>query len=97
MATPTGRLSLAPDEHSDTRAVGRRPQDKRKGPAEVLLFADIRSGAGPTPHQCEQEKVPVVMTKATRSSGLQDSRTPDSAVKITPASAGPVPSTSTTA
>jgi hypothetical protein len=96
MARSEGRLVPAPDAYSDSfeaRAVGH--QDKRNGPAVFLVLPT--PGAGPGRHHTEDAKRRCrLMAKRTRTSGLSDSGTRDSAVKITPASNDRVTVPSTT-
>lgn len=94
MVRTTGRLSLAPDEHSDLSSIGWSPQTKER-PRSSPGAANTRCGAGPT-HNPSTEGAD--MAKRTRSPGQTDSGTSASAVKITPArEQGPVTSTPTVA
>lgn len=87
MARSTGRLSTAPDDHSDWVAADKT---KRSDPAvvPVLVTLGARSGRHST-----STKVPT-MAKSTRGPNPVDRQTRDSGVKITPlARMVPVPTT----
>jgi hypothetical protein len=89
--TSTGKLSAAPDDHSD---VGLADKTKRSDPAvvPVLVTLGARSGRHST-----HTKVPT-MAKSTRGPSPSDRVTRISSVKITPlARMVPVPSISHTA
>lgn len=63
MTRRTSRLSLAPDDHSDMRQVGRSTPDKLKGPAatSVAVLVLVAPDAGPadtTPFR--RVKVPAI-------------------------------------
>lgn len=88
MGTSTGRLRVALDVQSvmglsgwGDNLIGTAPQ--------YSGCVNNRYGAGPTHNDHEGAD----MAKRTRTPGRTDSRTQDTAVKITPASAGPVTST----
>lgn len=91
VASSTDRLRLAPDDHSEMGSAGRGHQDNRKAPAVLQMFA--ASGAGADRHHSPLLKEGASsMVKRTRTPGLSDSGTQQSAVKITPAThrTGPV-------
>lgn len=92
MGTSTGRLSLASDGYSEVALA-----DKTIGTAPQFSgCVNNRYGAGPTPHR-DQANEDADMAERTRTAGLSDSRTPDTAVKITPAmQTGPVTTTTGT-
>lgn len=89
MAVSTGRLSAAPDGYSDVVAA-----DKTIGTAPVVVRMRQTSGtgAGPTTtttkcRQCRHTlEEGADMVQRTRTTGLPDSETRTSAVKITPVS-----------
>ena len=94
-----GRLSLAVDVQSVARLDGIRSKTL-EAPAATLVAVPVceaRTRGLPTPHHCEAIEG-VDMTKSTRGYPRSDSRTPDTAVKITPAThQGPVTTTHTVA
>lgn len=93
MVSPTSRLSLAPDVQSGSRLAGGRTQTKER-PRSSPSVRCTGCGAGPTHNSSEGAD----MTKRTRPTGLSDSGTPATAVKITPArERGPVTTTPTVA
>jgi hypothetical protein len=90
-AVSTGRLSTAPDDHSDVVAADKTTWN---GPAVVQMLQT--SGAGPGRHSTST-KVPT-MAKRTRGPDPVDRVTRDSGVTITPlARTVPVPTTRTVA
>jgi hypothetical protein len=96
MRWSTGRLSRALEVQSVVRLLdGERPRTL-EGPAATLagggLFAcDVETRDLTTPHRFSTNE-DADMAERTRLPGLSDSGTRDTAVKITPASAGPVSS-----
>lgn len=85
MTRSTGRLVATPDDSSDANEGVSGSQDKRNGPAVVLVL--VTPGAGPGRHHDSSDEVEVpAMAKRTRGPDPVDSETRDSAVKITPAS-----------
>lgn len=99
VAARIGRLSLAPDVHSDRRV----RQDKRTAPLPWLV---TRIDARPVPQTAGRgfggwppnlNDKASDMTKSTRGAPPLDSRTCDTGVKITPPThAGPATTTPTT-
>ena len=97
MASSTDRLRLAPDDHSDNRAVERSPQTKGKPRCNPRCLTTEERGRT-TPTVYETSESVAAMPKSTRAPGRATSGTQRTAVKITPASiAVPATPTSTTA
>ena len=102
MVSSTGRLRLAPDDHSGDRTWPRVERSPRLIP---WFLPDQEAGAWSNP-LCEK-KVSTASThhrnegadmhESTRTPGLLDSGTSDIAVKITPATEGPVTTTTAVA
>lgn len=85
----TGRLRLAPDDHSDNRVVGWGAKTMER-PRRIPGAANTRCGAGPTHNHYEGAD----MAKRTRGRDPVDRWTRNPGVNITPlASSGPVTTT----
>jgi len=95
MGTSTGRLRLASDIQSVARLGGGRVPTKSEAPAATVVAVPVceaRTRGLTTPHALTNEGAD--MAERTRLPSRSDSRTPDTAVKITPAThQGPVTTT----
>lgn len=95
MGTSTGRLRLAVDVQSVARLDVDRTPTKSEAPAATVVAVPVCEAGTrglSTPHRFSTNE-DADMAERTRTYGLSDSGTQDTAVKITPASAGPVTST----
>lgn len=100
MSWSTDRLVPAPDVQSVARLGGGRAE-KLEAPAATVVAVPVceaRTRGLPTPNRREANEG-ADMAERTRTSGLSDSGTPATAVKITPATQSrvPVPTTPTVA